>query len=58
MLKAKLVLSKNLENLENDLNAFLQSQEASKIKQVSGASVVRHATIGADTYVVVVTYEA
>jgi hypothetical protein len=57
MLRAKLISSKQLEDLEKDLNAFLQGQEASKVKQVSGVSVVRHPTIGADTYAIVVTYE-
>jgi hypothetical protein len=57
MLRAKLISSKQLEDLEKDLNAFLQGQEGSKIKQVSGVSVVRHPTIGADTYAIVVTYE-
>jgi len=57
MLRAKLISSKQLEDLEKDLNAFLQGQEASKIKQVSGVSVVRHPTVGADTYAIVVTYE-
>ncbi|NQT82443.1 hypothetical protein HQ563_05430 [bacterium] len=57
MLQAKLISSKNCDDLEKDLNAFLQGQEASKIKQVSGVSVVRHPTIGADTYAIVVTYE-
>ena len=57
MLHAKLISSKNLEDLEKDLNVFLQGLEASKIKQVSGVSVVRHPTVGADTYAIVVTYE-
>ena len=57
MLQAKLILSKHLEDLEADLNAFLQRQEASKIKCVSRVSVVRHPTIGADTYAIIVTYE-
>jgi hypothetical protein len=57
MLKAKLILSKHLEELEQDINVFLQGQEASKIRCVSGVSVVRHPTIGADTYAIIVTYE-
>jgi hypothetical protein len=57
MLQAKLISSKSLESMEQDLNTFLQGQEASKIKQVSGISVVRHPTVGADTYAIVVTYE-
>jgi len=57
MLQAKVISSKSLEDLEKDLNAFLQGQETSKIKQVSGVSVVRHPTIGSDTYAIVVAYE-
>jgi hypothetical protein len=57
MLQAKLITSKSLEDLEKDLNVFLQGLEASKIRQVSGVSVVRHPTVGADTYAIVVTYE-
>jgi uncharacterized membrane protein len=57
MLVAKLLSEKNLEKLEQNLNAFLASEEGAQTQAVSGVSVVPHPTVGAATYVIVVTLQ-
>lgn len=57
MLEAKLITGKSLNDLETSLCVFLKGKEAAQIKCVSGVTVARHPTVGADTYVAVVTYE-
>lgn len=57
MLVAKLLSAKNLEKLEQSLNEFLASEEGARTQAVSGVSVVPHPTVGAATYVIVVTLQ-
>ena len=57
MLVAKLISAKNLEKLEQSLNEFLASEEGAQTQAVSGVSVVPHPTVGAATYVIVVTLQ-
>ncbi len=57
MLVAKVLSAKSLEQLEEALNEFLGGEEGANVQSVSAVSVVPHPTIGAATYVVMVTYQ-